>query len=108
MPKVNPLVLERLSYLSPFGGRYKGQLTITEDEVLFESDFDPTFEVLFRHGMKKLNGKKYFTLSKEEISSVQFKKKLFTGEISLSLNGKVHIFSKRNLVENQIVNAFKA
>ena len=108
MPKqLNSLVLERLSYLSPLGGRYKGQLTITEDEVLFESNFDPTFEVLFRNAMKKLNGKKYFALSKEDISSVRFKKKLFTGEVSLSLNGKIHIFSKRNLSENQVVDAFK-
>jgi hypothetical protein len=101
------LVLGRLSYLSPMGGRYKGHLTITDTELLFESDFDRTFEVLNKTALRMNGGKKCLSLCKEDISSIEIKKSFFSNKIVLSLNGKTHVFFKRTLSENQIYNALK-
>ena len=108
MPKFNDLVLGRLSYLSPSGGRYKGRLRITKSELLFESTFDASFEILNKTAIKKKDGRKYYCMQKEDISSVEFKSNLLSKQILLSLNGKVHIFRTRKLSENQIYNALKS
>ncbi len=107
MPNSTQLVLGRLCYLSPFGGRYKGRLIITPSELLFESSFDETFEVLNKNNLKKRGGKKILTLLKEDISSVEFSQSFLSSKLILSLNGKTHTFQKRKMAVIEIRNALK-
>lgn len=101
------LTLGKLLYLSPSGDRYKGRLIITPNRFLFEADFDQTFYEANRSAMVFINGKMAYSIFKDEISSVEFKKEVLNKKLLLSMNGRVHQFSRFGLSKNRIINAFK-
>lgn len=94
MPNSNSKVLEGLLYLSPKGDRYKGHLTITDSELIFETEFEGVFERTKSINQSLNDRGNFLSLLKEDISSIEIKKSYFSQKIVLSLNGKIHIFKK--------------
>ena len=107
MQSNNELILSRLFYVSPLGSKYRGQLIITGSEFLFESEFDETFEIINRSNIQNINGKTFFSLLKDDISSVEFKQSFFRRKMIVSQNGRTHQFIGMNLSKTAVFNAIK-
>jgi hypothetical protein len=84
-----------LNYLPPDGGRYTGNLAVTDKRVLFDARFDTSLNGIIEESMFVKHGSEgYISIPKDRISNVEIAKKGLQKNVVVSLdNGQTHIFN---------------
>jgi hypothetical protein len=94
-----------LNYLPPDGGRYTGELVVTDRRLLFDAKFDTSLTGAWKELIIFTGSHGYLSIPKASIGSVEVKSSLLKKQVLVTLDdGTVHTFdygmlSVKNLAE---------
>ena len=96
-----------VDYISQNGEKYKGQLTITNNRLMYDLNITGTpksndDKALF----VQIGGDRYVMIAKEDINTIIISKKLFKKRVTIELNNRTkHIFDCGNFNIDSIAKA---
>ena len=84
-----------LNYIPPGGGRYTGNLAVTDKRILFDAKFDTSFSGIIEEAMFIKHGSEgYISVPKDRISKVEIVKKGLQKNVVVTLDtGAEHTFN---------------
>lgn len=97
-------------YLPPNGGKYNGKLTVTNQRLLYDAQFDASFKGIIAEAvMIKWGSEGYMEIDKKDIKSMEVTKKLLSKRCTLTLNdGSQHAFDYGALNIDKVAEAIGA
>lgn len=94
-----------LNYIPPNGGKYNGNCTITNKQIVFEALIDYSATAILFKGMWLKPGS-LLHIPKEEITGIETKKGFLSKQVKLSLaNGEVHTLDRGAMGIDTILDA---
>ena len=94
-----------LNYIPPNGGKYNGNCTITNIQIVFEALIDYSATAILFKGMWLKPGS-LLHIIKEEIVNIETKKTFLSKQIQLSLaNGEIHTLDRGAMGISTILDA---
>jgi len=99
-----------LFYLPPNGGKYNGKLTVTNQRLCYDAQFDASFKGLVEEAVFiKWGSEGYMEIDKKDIVSVDVEKKLLSKKAIVTLSdGSKHTFDYGALNIDKCVDAINA
>jgi hypothetical protein len=91
------------------GGKYNGKLTVTNRRLLYDAKFDISAKGLLSEALfVKWGSEGYLEINKQDITSVETEKSLFSKKAILTLaDGSKHVFNYGALNIDKVVKAIQ-
>ena len=97
-------------YISPKGDKYNGKLTITNQRLIYDAQFDVSASGMIEEALFiKMGSEAYIVIPKTRIKSVEAEKSFFAKKAVLTLDsGEKHIFNYGMLNIDPVIKAIQA
>ena len=98
-----------INYIPPNGGRYLGQLDVTDTNLYFDGKFDMSFSGMIQEALFVKKGSAgYLSIPRKVIHKVEAKRSFLKKKVMLTLtSGQVHTFDYGALNIDKLVEALE-
>ncbi len=97
-------------YNSPKGDKYNGKLTVTNQRLIYDAQFDVSASGIIEESLfMKFGSEAYIVIPKSRIKSVEAEKSFFAKKAVITLdNGEKHVFNYGMLNIDPVIKAIQS
>lgn len=106
-PGENPIDTWTINYIPPGGGRYTGELMVTDQRLLFDAQFATSIIGSLRELIIYKGSHGYLSISRAAIESVQVQSGFFKKRVIVSVGGQPHTFDYGMLSVKKLAEALQ-